>query len=68
MVWYDSFEQDVLGRLNPTTGEVTEYPFPHSEISIRELFMDSRGRLWFASSSNNKVGYFYFQDPVAANK
>lgn len=68
MIWYDSFEQDVLGRLNPNTGDVTEFPFPHSEISIREFFMDSQGRPWFGSSSNNKVGYFYFQDPATASK
>ena len=30
--------------------------------------MDSQGRLWFGSSSNNKVGYFYFQDTVTASK
>ena len=68
MIWYDSFEQDTLGRLNPTTGEVTEYPFPHSEISIRELFIDDQGRLWFGSSSNNKVGFFYFPGAVAAGR
>jgi virginiamycin B lyase len=62
MIWYDSFEQDTLCRLNPATGEVTEFPFPHSEISIREFFMDAEGHLWFGSSSNNKVGYFYFPD------
>jgi len=38
---------------------VTEYPYPHSEISMREFFLDSQGRTWYASSVNNKVGYFY---------
>ena len=32
-------EHDVVGRLNPDTGEVIEYPFPHSEISMREFFL-----------------------------
>ena len=53
-----SHEQDTLGRLNPRTGEVTEYPFPHSEISMREFFLDSQGRLWYASPANDKIGYF----------
>jgi streptogramin lyase len=50
---------DVLGRFDPKTGKVTEYPFPHSENSIRELIPDSHGRMWYGSPSNNKVGYFY---------
>ena len=58
MIWYASHEQDTLGRLNPKTGEVTEYPFPHSEIGIREFFLDSQGRMWYASPANDKIGYF----------
>jgi hypothetical protein len=46
--------------------EVIEYPYPHSEISMRELFLVSQGRMWYASSVNNKVGYFYFNDDADA--
>jgi len=57
----------IAGTLeDPTTGEVTEYPYPHSEISMREFFLDSQGRTWYASSVNNKVGYFYFNDDADA--
>ena len=66
MIWYSSHEQDTLGRLDPKTGEVTEYPYPHSEISMREFFVDSKGRMWYASSVNNKIGYFYFNDASTA--
>ena len=62
MIWYSSHEQDTLGRLDPKTGEVIEYPYPHSEISMREFFLDAQGRMWYASSVNNKIGYFYFND------
>ena len=62
MIWYSSHEQDTLGRLDPRTGEVTEYPYPHSEISMREFFLDTKGRMWYASSVNNKIGYFYLTD------
>ena len=62
MIWYSSHEQDTLNRLDPKTGEVIEYPYPHSEISMREFFSDSQGRMWYASSVNNKIGYFYFND------
>ena len=50
---------DEVGRLKPTTGKVTEYPFPHSEITSREYFLDAQGRMWFGTPANNKVGYFY---------
>ena len=62
MIWYSSHEQDTLGRLDPQTGCVVEYPFPHPEISMWELFPDSHGRMWYASSVNNIVGYFYLDD------
>jgi virginiamycin B lyase len=58
-VWYSSEQLDIVGRLDPKTGKVVEYPFPHSENAMREFFYDSQGRMWWASPSNNKVGYFY---------
>ena len=58
-IWYSSEQLDVVGRLDPKSGKVTEYPFPQSENTMREFFSDSQGRMWFASPSNNKVGYFY---------
>ena len=36
-----------------------EYPFPHSEIAMREFFRDAQGHMWYATNPNNKVGYFY---------
>ena len=58
-LWYNSNNMDVMGRFNTKTGEVTEYPFPHAEIYMREFFRDAQGRMWFASNPNNKIGYFY---------
>ncbi len=58
-IWYSSYYLDVIGHLDPQTGKVIEYPFPHSENTMREFFRDSEGRMWYGSTSNNKVGYFY---------
>ena len=58
-LWYSNMHEDVVGCLDPKTGHVTEYPFPFSENTMREFFHDSQGRIWWASPSNNKVGYFY---------
>jgi len=64
-VWYASTDQDLIGRLDPNTGKVIEYPFPHSEAMMREFFIDAQGRIWFATPTNNRVGYFYL---TAANE
>jgi streptogramin lyase len=36
---------EVVGRLDPDTGKVVEYPFPHAENSPRDFFMDDKGRI-----------------------
>jgi len=58
-IWYSSYYFDVLARFDPKTEKFTQYPFPHSENTIRELFLDKEGRMWYGSPANNKVGYFY---------
>jgi streptogramin lyase len=50
---------DVIGRFDPKTGKVIEYPFPHAELFMREFFRDEQGRMWYGTNPNNKVGYFY---------
>jgi streptogramin lyase len=68
-VWYSSYYLDVIGRLDPNTGKITEYPFPHSENTIREFFSQPDGKIWYGSPSNNKVGYFYLTTgPATAGK
>ena len=57
--WYAGVSTDTFGQLNPKTGKITEYPFTHSELTVRELFVDSQGHIWFGSAGNDRVGYFY---------
>jgi hypothetical protein len=33
---------------------------------MREFFVDTKGRMWYASSVNNKIGYFYFNEDADA--
>jgi hypothetical protein len=35
---------------------------------MREFFVDTKGRMWYASSVNNKIGYFYFNEDADAAK
>ncbi len=58
-LWFTSHYNDYLGRLDPQTGNITKYPLPiTSDIGSREMFRDSRGRLWIASPPNDKIIYF----------
>ena len=59
---FDSTNQDTINRMDPQTGQVTEYPIPHSEGLYREFFLDPQGRMWYATPPNNRVGYFYLAD------
>jgi hypothetical protein len=53
---------DVIGRLDPTSGQVIEYPYLHAENMMKEFFLDSQGRMWYGSPPNNTVGYFYISE------
>lgn len=57
--WYAGVSTDTIGRLDPNNGKVTEFPFPHAELTSREFFLDAQGHMWFGSAGNDKVGYFY---------
>jgi streptogramin lyase len=59
---------DNLGRFDPKTGKVVEYPFPHFETCAREFFRDSEGRMWYGTNPNNRVGYFYLTSKNGATE
>ena len=53
MVWFSSFGEQNLGRLDPKTGQVTEFPiaehkegFPTGELGLRA---DREGNLWLGN-------------------
>ena len=53
---------DVIGRLDPATGKVVEFPLPYAENTMREFMIDSKGRMWYGTPANNKVGYFFLAE------
>lgn len=48
----------MLRNFDPQTGTTVEISVLHSENTIRELFLDLQGRMWYGSPSNDKVGHF----------
>jgi streptogramin lyase len=79
MVWYSSFGEPNLGRLDPRSGRVTEYPlpelkpgFPTGSLGLR---MDPAGNLWLGLMHQGGIARFDKQTeafriwplPAAAN-
>ncbi len=50
-IWYVDYSRGTLGRLDPRTGKVTEYPSP-SGTQARPYAMtsDDKGRLWYVET------------------
>ena len=62
MVWYSSFGEQNLGRLDPRTGKVTEFPvlehkpgFPTGLLGLRS---DPRGNLWLGNMYQATIARF----------
>jgi virginiamycin B lyase len=53
MVWYDSFGEQILGKLDPRTGKITEYSLPISKpgapTGSLDLQFDEDGNIWIAN-------------------
>ncbi len=61
MIWYVDYARGYLGRLDPTSGEVTEWATPGgSGSSPYAMTSDDRDRLWFFETNpgaNRLVGF-----------
>ncbi|MGE5537814.1 MAG: carboxypeptidase regulatory-like domain-containing protein [Gemmatimonas sp.] len=62
MVWWSNFGEQVLGRLDPKTGKVTEYPIPvrkeDAPKGSLDLELDDSGKLWIANMFQAQIGRF----------
>ncbi|MBX5450519.1 SMP-30/gluconolactonase/LRE family protein [Thermogemmatispora sp.] len=60
-VWFTEMNADALGRLNPATGELRQYPLAShhtvQQLNPYGLASDAYGHLWFTESSQNRIGY-----------
>lgn len=64
MVWYCDFGYAFIGRLNPRTGKVTEWPlpqvrpFPPFHASCLDVALDTEGNPWFALRQQGAIAKF----------
>jgi virginiamycin B lyase len=57
-IWYSGQLGNVLGRVDPKTGQVKDYPLPSSSGARdpHSLVFDQDGILWFTAQGANQVG------------
>ena len=62
MVWYAAFGEPILGKLDPKTGKITEYPVPvlkpGTVIGTLDLELDEDQNLWLAMTFQAGVAKF----------
>lgn len=62
MVWYSSFGEQNLGRLDPGTGKVTEFPIPEHKpgfpTGLLGLRSDHDGNLWLGNMYQATIAKF----------
>jgi virginiamycin B lyase len=51
IIWYGDYMRGMLGRLDPSTGSVKEWPMPSGATSLPyAMAMDDRNRVWLVES------------------
>ncbi len=55
-IWYTGQQANTLGRLNPSTGSVTEYALPTPNSGPHGLVADAVGHIWYTGNAARLVG------------
>src|SRR5918997_1846973 len=55
-IWWVGQYGSILGRLNPNTGEMKEWPLP-STAKPHTVEIDPKGRPWYTGNMNGTVGW-----------
>ena len=55
-IWFTELFGGKVGKIDPATGEMTEYSTPIPDAGPRRLALDSKGNLWFTECFVGKIG------------
>ena len=62
MVWYSDFESQYLGKLDPKTGKVVEYPVPlmdpNEPTGALDVGLDPSGNIWLGAMYQGVIARF----------
>jgi virginiamycin B lyase len=54
-IWWAGMWANLIGRINPVTGEVTEYTLPE-KAKPHSVTPDAQGNIWYTGNSNGTIG------------
>ena len=54
-IWWAGMWANLIGRINPNTGEVTEYTLPEN-AKPHTVTPDPQGNIWYTGNSNGTIG------------
>lgn len=57
-VWVGEMVTNKLARVNPRTGDVTEWTPPNGKYNIMQTVVDRQGDVWFTEQAANYIGRF----------
>jgi virginiamycin B lyase len=60
-IWYAGQYGNLIGRLDPKTGQAREYPLPANAMP-HTVQLDPKGRPWFSGNKNGSIGWI---DPAS---
>ena len=55
-IWWAGQWGNLIGRINPATGEMKEYPLPASAMP-HTVTLDAKGNVWYTGNKNGTIGY-----------
>jgi virginiamycin B lyase len=62
IVWYASFGESILGKLDPKTGKVTEFPIPMNKpghiVGTLDVVLDEEQNIWLATTFQAEIEKF----------
>jgi virginiamycin B lyase len=57
MIWYVGQRSDTIGRIDPRTNEVREWPLPAGALP-HSVNIDAQGGVWYMGNGNGTIGRF----------
>ena len=55
-IWWAGQWGNLIGRINPTTGEMKEFPLPANAMP-HTVTLDAKGNVWYTGNKNGTIGY-----------
>ncbi|MDH3314817.1 MAG: cytochrome C [Gammaproteobacteria bacterium] len=55
-IWWAGQWANVIGRINPSTGEMKEYALPANAMP-HTVTLDAKGNVWYTGNKNATIGY-----------